>query len=76
MRVVRNILLMFGMVVGLTLSASAQKSDDKKPPPKNPNPPVINPAPPKNPPDNGKGKKKPGGYDAVILKTRELSDPA
>lgn len=55
------------MLVGLALTASAQKDGDKKPPPKNP--PVINPAPPKNPPPD---KPKKPGFALVVFISRDL----
>lgn len=77
MRVIKKVLITFGMVAGLSFAASAQKGDDpkKNPPPKNPNPPVINPAPPKNPPpDSNKPKKPGGGYALVVYKQREMTE--
>ncbi len=62
MRVFNKILFTSAMVVGLSLSAFAQK-DDKKPPPK-PQPPVVNPQP-KNPPPKDDKPKKPGNYSVV-----------
>lgn len=53
MRVIHNILFTFAMVVGLTISMSAQQpKGDKKPTPPKGDPPVVNPAPPKNPPSD------------------------
>jgi hypothetical protein len=48
MKVIHNILFTFAMIVGLTLSMSAQQKDPKKPTPPKQDPPVVNPAP-KNP---------------------------
>jgi hypothetical protein len=60
MKVLRKVLFLFGLSVCLSLSASAQKNDGKKPPPKG-TPPVVIPQP-KNPPprenpDPRKGKR-------------------
>ncbi|MDQ3180904.1 MAG: hypothetical protein M3Q33_10330 [Acidobacteriota bacterium] len=59
MKNLRQIFLAIALVVGISITASAQK-DGKKPPPKD-NPPVV-PVPPKKPKedkprDNDKGKK-------------------
>ena len=64
MRILKEILITFALVVGLGLTVSAQKNDPKKPPPKG-NPPVVNPGqkPPRDNPrnDNTNKPKKPGG---------------
>lgn len=75
MRVLRKFLIMCGLVAGLSFAVSAQKPDDKKPPPKGPNPPVINPAPPKNPPPDSNKPKKPG-MAVVMFKSPDMNDLA
>jgi hypothetical protein len=55
-----QIIFTLAMVIGMTLSVSAQKDDQKRPPPKD-NPPKID-VPPKNRPPRGnppKGDDKP-----------------
>lgn len=79
MRVLREILITFALVAGLSLAVSAQKDDPKKPPPKG-NPPVVNPGqkPPRdNPPrnDNSNKPKKPGGM-AMETAIRDLNSEA
>ena len=74
MRVLRKFLFMFGLVAVLSFAVSAQK-DDKKPPPKDPKPPVINPAPPKNPPPDSNKPKKPG-MAVVMFKSPDMADLA
>jgi hypothetical protein len=59
MKNLKHILLAIALVIGISITASAQSNDSKKPP-KN-NPPVV-PVPPKKPKDekpkdNDKGKK-------------------
>ncbi len=44
MRVLHKTLFTLAFVLGLSLTAMAQKDDTKKPPPKDP-PPVVNPQP-------------------------------
>lgn len=76
MKIFRKILFTLMVVAGLTLSASAQKDDQKKPPKERP--PVIDPAkkpprenPPRdNPPREGDKPKKPGIYGFVVLRER------
>jgi hypothetical protein len=56
-----QIIFTFAMVVGMALSVSAQKDDQKERPPK-PKPPVVDPKekPPRgNPPKGGDKPKKP-----------------
>lgn len=65
MKVLARILLMCGMVAGLSAFTIAQKDGDKKP---KPPPPVVNPAPPKPKPDDQ--PKKPRGADAMIVWVR------
>ena len=68
MNVMKHFLLIMMMVVGLSVSAFAQKGD-KKPPRKAP-PPVVNPAPSKPPPDTSK-PKKPNSEFSLIWKREE-----
>lgn len=64
MRVLQRILFTFAMVVGLTLSVSAQK-DPKKPTPPKQDPPVVTPQP-KNPPkENPPDKPKKPAFAVV-----------
>ena len=56
MRVIQKILFTCAMVVGLAMTASAQRDDQKKPPPKDP--PVVTPQP-KNPPKENPPPEKP-----------------
>lgn len=61
MRVLKEILLVFALVFGLSLAVSAQKDDQRRPPKEKP--PVVTPKekPPKdNPPKGGDKPKKPG----------------
>lgn len=77
MNTLRNLLFIFVIMIGFSLSVSAQKNDqDKKPPPKE-KPPVVDPKPKERPPDNGNnggGKKpemalakKPHGTDVLFV---------
>ena len=66
MKVLRKILLICGLVAGLSVAAMAQKDGDKKPP--KPPPPVVNPAPPK--PKGNDQPKKPHGAEAAVLWVR------
>lgn len=59
MKILRQVLFMFAVVMGLSLAVSAQKDDQKKGPPKD-KPPVIKPERDKKPP---KGEKPRGGRD-------------
>lgn len=62
MKVVKQILFGFVLIVGMSIAASAQKDDQKKPPPKG-NPPVVTPRekpPRENPPKGDDRPKKPG----------------
>ena len=56
MKSLKEIILMFAVVIGLALSVSAQNGDDQKRPPK-PKPPVVDP---KAKPPKGDKPKKPG----------------
>ena len=63
MKILKQILMMSLLVVGLSMTAMAQKNDDQNRPPKQ-DPPKINPGekPPKpNPPKNEDRPKKPQG---------------
>ena len=63
MKVLKQILICSAMVVGLSVTAIAQK-DDKKRPPKG-NPPVVTPQP-KNPPSQRPDDKKPKKPNATL----------
>lgn len=65
MKLMKQTLMIFAMVVGLSAAAFAQK-DDKKPPPKE-KPPVVTPQP-KNPPPDQNKPKKPNSEFSVIWK--------
>ena len=67
MKKLKQLLLVTALVAGISVSASAQKEGDKKPPPKEP-PPNIPVKPDKKPKeDKPKGDKKP---EAMILRSR------
>jgi hypothetical protein len=67
MKLVKQLMFTIVLAAGLSVSAMAQKDDQKKPPPKGGNTPVINPRekPPKDPPKDDKKPKKPGMAFAV-----------
>jgi hypothetical protein len=67
MKILRKFIFLASIIVGLSITASAQKNDPKKPPPKE-RPPVVTPQP-KNPPpkDDDKKPKKPS-YILVAMK--------
>lgn len=70
MKFLKNTILTCGLALGLSVAAMAQQKppeDPKKIPPK-PQPPVVNPAPTKPPPDTNK-PKKPG--EAAYLASKE-----
>lgn len=72
MKTLKQILFIFVLAVGLSGSVSAQKDDQKRPPPKEPAP-KVNPRdekpPPKNTPREGSKPKKPGmAYVMVVPK--------
>ncbi len=76
MKTLKQLILTFAVVIGLSMAVLAQKDDQKKPPPKPP-PPVVNPGekPPRNPPREGDKPKKPGmAYS--IAQRNETFDPA
>ena len=65
MKVLQKLLLLTAITVGFSLTAMAQRQGDKKPPPKDPNPPKIRVEDKKDkdkPKDDRKNndKKKPG----------------
>lgn len=62
MKLVKQIFCVIVLAVGLSVSAMAQKGDQKKPPPKEGRPPVINPGqkPPRDNPPREDKPKKPG----------------
>lgn len=71
MKVIKQILIGFVLIVGMSIAAFAQKDDQKKPPPKG-NPPVVTPRekpPRENPPKGEDRPKKPGM--AFVLKASE-----
>ena len=63
MKTLKHILFTFGIFVVLSATVSAQKDDQRRPPPKEPAP-KVNPRgekpPPKNTPREGNNPKKPG----------------
>lgn len=59
MKTLKQLILGSVMVVGLAISAAAQKDDQKKPPPKEGRPPKVEPAPEKPPPRNPREGEKP-----------------
>lgn len=69
MRVLHKSIYTLAMVLGLMLSVSGQKNDQKKLPPKPP-PPVITPKEDKRPPKND-DKKKPS-YANLVIVLREI----
>ncbi|MEO8649008.1 MAG: hypothetical protein ABI539_07570 [Acidobacteriota bacterium] len=61
MKSLRQLLFTLFMVAGLAMAVSAQKDDQKKPPPKEGRPPVVTPADknkPKDPPPKGNDRPK------------------
>jgi len=72
MKVIQKILFTVAMVVGLSLSVSAQKGDEKKPPPKG-TPPVVTPGPKNPPPKGNPDKPKKPGFALVVWKS-DLAD--
>ena len=81
MKLLKNFIFSMVVVVGLSLSVSAQKNDQKKPP--KGNPPVVTPPdkdktrPRENPPrdnggDKGRGGKKPGFVAVIAMPERSL----
>ena len=69
MNILKQLLLIFAIVIGFSLTAFAQKDDQDKKPPKE-KPPVVNPEdkkPPKGekPPENDRPKKP----NAIFVKT-------
>ena len=73
MKVLKEIIFSIVLVVGLSITVSAQKNNDQKKPPKGP-PPVVTPAqkpkPRETPPRNSgdRGGKKPGMSLLLILR--------
>jgi hypothetical protein len=69
MKFLKQILFMTVLVIGLSVTGFGQKNDQKKPPPKDPDRPVVTPKdkPPKNPPSRPKGKPKKPEMGAVLL---------
>jgi hypothetical protein len=69
--------LIFGlvMVVGLSLTAFAQKDDQKKPPPKEGRPPKVEPQekpPPRNPRGGDKPKKPGREFGRLFISRNEF----
>ena len=58
MKILRHFIFTFVAVIGLTMAVSAQKNDQKKPPPKEGRPPVVTPKDKKPPKDNPRGDRK------------------
>ena len=77
MRVLKQILLTFAIVIGLSVAAFAQKDGPKKPPK---DPPVVTPGdkkPPKDPPKSNDGNKpKKPGYAIEIIDRKAESHSA
>ena len=59
MKTLRQLLFVIAIVIGISMTASAQKDGDKKPPPKEGKPPVIvvKPKPDEKPKTDDKRKK-------------------
>lgn len=72
MRILKQLLFTAIFVIGMSLTASAQKDGDKKPLPK-PSPPVIVVPPGKNPPkdDKPKGDDKRKKPEAFLFNFKE-----
>ncbi len=74
MKILRHIAFLLAVVVGLSLSVSAQKRDQKRPP--KDKPPVVTPQdkkPKEDKPkgDRGRGGKKPGMASTSMLTAEE-----
>ena len=72
MKTLKQLLFAIAIIIGISMTTSAQKEGEKKPPPPKPSPPVIVVPPRKNPPKEDKPKnddkrKKP---EAFILNFR------
>jgi hypothetical protein len=76
MKVLQKLLLLMAITVGFSLTAMAQRQDDKKPPPKDPNPPKIKvePKKPDKPREDRKNndKKRPGMAFVIISNKIEI----
>jgi hypothetical protein len=71
MKILKQLLFTFAIVVGFSLTAFAQKDNQEKPPPKE-KPPVVNPGekpPREKPPENDRGNDKPKKPNAILVKT-------
>jgi hypothetical protein len=74
MKTLKNTLFTCAMIIGLSVTMSAQKNRDQKKPPPKPPAPVINPGEGKRPrptPKKGEGDKKPRnerGYSMIVWK--------
>lgn len=71
MKILKELFLVIAVAVALSLSVTAQKKDDKRPP--KPTPPVVRPGGDKNPPketppprDDRKPKKPEMGFLVVV----------
>jgi hypothetical protein len=76
MKILRQFAFTFAVVMGLSLAVSAQKNDQKKPPPKE-RPPVVKPGdkkPPKENPKGGRGDKGKGPGISWIFASNEESE--
>ena len=69
----RQIIFTSAMVIGLAFTASAQKNDDQKRPPK-PEPPKVDPGkkPPRGNPPKEDRPKKPGNYFAMVKRQDDI----
>ena len=76
MNTLKQLIFTFAVVIGLSIAVSAQKDDQRRPPPKDP-PPTVNPPrekpPPQKPPGDEKKPKKPEMAFAILLRN-ETSD--
>ena len=77
MKILKQLIFMSVAVVALSLTAFGQKDDQKKPPPKNPDRPVVNPRekPPKNDGPRDDKPKKPS-MDFVLVIERNGEETA
>lgn len=66
MKFLQKIIFLTGVMIGLSLSAYAQRDDPKKPPPKE-KPPVVTPQPKNPPPKEDSRKPKKPEFAAAAL---------
>ncbi len=65
MKIFKNLLFALTIMVGTSIAVSAQKDQDKKPPPKD-KPPVVKPGDKDRPKDKPPDKPKKPGYEASV----------